>query len=147
MAPPDNNNNNKPPPILAVTPIEVDPDNKPFTLAKNGNIIDHGLQRGLKNRHLVMISFGGVVGASIWYGVGFAVAYSGPVGALICFFVIGVDVFFVMQCLGEMSTLFPVQGAFIELAGRFVDEALAFSLGWNYVSGVLLSGHYLSICI
>jgi amino acid transporter len=79
-----------------------------------------------------MISFGGVVGASIWYGTGFAVAYSGPLGSLICFFIIGIDVFFVMQCLGEMSTLFPVQGAFIELAGRFVDPALAFSMGWNY---------------
>lgn len=79
-----------------------------------------------------MISFGGVVGASIWYGVGNAVASSGPIGALICFAVIGIDVFFVMQCLGELSTLFPVQGAFIEFAGRFVDESLAFSLGWNY---------------
>lgn len=79
-----------------------------------------------------MISFGGVVGASIWYGTGYAIAYSGPVGALICFFIIGVDVYFVMQCLGEMSTLFPVQGAFIELAGRFVDPSLGFSLGWNY---------------
>jgi amino acid permease len=59
-----------------------------------------------------MISFGGVVGASIWYGVGSAVAYSGPVGALICFAIIGVDVFLVMQCLGEMSTLFPVSGMF-----------------------------------
>lgn len=57
-----------------------------------------------------MISFGGVVGASIWYGTGYAIAYSGPVGALICFFIIGVDVYFVMQCLGEMSTLFPIQG-------------------------------------
>ena len=37
-----------------------------------------------------------------------------------------------MQCLGEMSTLFPIQGAFIELASRFVDPALGFSLGWNY---------------
>lgn len=79
-----------------------------------------------------MISFGGVVGASIWYGTGFAIAYSGPVGALICFLIIGIDVFFVMQCIGEMSTLFPVQGAFLELAGRFGDESLAFSLGWNY---------------
>lgn len=82
--------------------------------------------------HLVMISFGGVVGASIWYGTGYTVAYSGPVGALICFFIIGVDVFFVMQSLGEMATLFPIQGAFIELASRFVDPALGFSLGWNY---------------
>jgi yeast amino acid transporter len=57
-----------------------------------------------------MISFGGVVGASIWYGVGFAIAYSGPVGALICFLIIGIDVFFVMQSLGEMSTLYPIQG-------------------------------------
>lgn len=79
-----------------------------------------------------MISFGGVVGASIWYGVGFAVAYSGPLGALICFAIIGIDVYFVMQCLGEMATLYPIQGGFLELAGRFVDEALAFSLGWNY---------------
>lgn len=104
--------------------------------SRQGNLLmsslDDGLQRGLKNRHLIMISFGGVVGASIWYGTGYAIAYSGPVGALICFFIIGVDVYFVMQCLGEMSTLFPIQGAFIELAGRFVDPSLAFSLGWNY---------------
>lgn len=79
-----------------------------------------------------MIAFGGIVGASIWYGTGSAVAYSGPLGALISFIIVGVDVFFVMQSLGEMSTLFPVQGAFIELAGRFIDPAAGFSLGWNY---------------
>ncbi|KAI1173507.1 amino acid permease/ SLC12A domain-containing protein [Nemania sp. FL0916] len=101
-------------------------------VADNGNVIDDGLQRGLKNRHLQMIAFGGIVGASIWYGTGTAIAYSGPVGALISFIIIGVDVFFVMQSLGEMSTLFPVQGAFIELAGRFIDPAIGFSLGWNY---------------
>ncbi|KAI0514978.1 amino acid permease/ SLC12A domain-containing protein [Xylaria bambusicola] len=103
-----------------------------MTLADNGNVIDDGLQRGLKSRHLQMIAFGGIVGASIWYGTGSAIAYSGPVGALISFIIIGVDVFFVMQSLGEMSTLFPVQGAFIELAGRFIDPAFGFSLGWNY---------------
>lgn len=37
-----------------------------------------------------------------------------------------------MQSLGEMSTLFPIQGAFVEHAGRFVDPALAFAIGWNY---------------
>lgn len=44
----------------------------------------------------------------------------------------GVDVYFVMQSLGEMSTLFPTPGAFVEMSGRFVDPALAFALGWNY---------------
>ncbi|KAI1267956.1 amino acid permease/ SLC12A domain-containing protein [Xylariaceae sp. FL1019] len=114
----------------AVTTIDASTDET--TLADNGNLIDDGLQRGLKNRHLQMIAFGGVVGASIWYGTGSAVAYSGPVGALISFFIVGIDVFFVMQALGEMSTLFPIPGAFIEMASRFVDPALGFSLGWNY---------------
>ncbi|KAI1102060.1 amino acid permease/ SLC12A domain-containing protein [Jackrogersella minutella] len=111
---------------------DVSPERAEVALASNGNVLDDGLQRGLKSRHLQMIAFGGVVGASIWYGTGSAISYSGPVGALICFLIIGVDVFFVMQSLGEMSTLFPIQGAFIELAGRFVDPALAFSLGVNY---------------
>ncbi|EFW98586.1 agp3-like amino acid permease [Grosmannia clavigera kw1407] len=102
------------------------------TILANGNVMEDGLQRGLKDRHLIMISFGGVVGASIWYGTGYAVAYSGPVGALLCFFVIGLDVYFVMQCLGEMATVFPIQGAFTAMAGRWLDPALAFALGWNY---------------
>ncbi|KAL7622103.1 hypothetical protein AAE478_007605 [Parahypoxylon ruwenzoriense] len=113
-------------------PVDLSPDIGKVSLASNGNVIDDGLQRGLKNHHLQMIAFGGVVGASIRYGTGTAISYSGAVGALICFFIIGVDVFFVMQSLGEMSTLFPIQCAFIELAGRFVDPALAFSLGVNY---------------
>ncbi|OQO14912.1 hypothetical protein B0A48_00294 [Cryoendolithus antarcticus] len=86
-------------------------------VASNGNVLDEGLQRGLKGRHLQMIAFGGVVGASIWYGTGTAVASSSPLGALICFTIIGIDVFFVMQALGEMSTLLPIPGAFIEMSG------------------------------
>jgi hypothetical protein len=31
-----------------------------------------------------------------------------------------------------MLKLIDIAGAFVELAGRFVDESLAFSLGWNY---------------
>lgn len=37
-----------------------------------------------------------------------------------------------MQSLGEMSTLLPIPGAFIEMSSRFVDPALGFALGWNY---------------
>jgi yeast amino acid transporter len=51
---------------VSVNAAPPENENKPFSVAKNGNVIDNGLQRGLKNRHLVMISFGGVVGASIW---------------------------------------------------------------------------------
>jgi yeast amino acid transporter len=50
----------------------------------------------------------------------------------VCFIIIGIDVFFVMQSLGEMATLYPSAGAFTELAGRFIDGAVAVALGWNY---------------
>lgn len=32
----------------------------------------------------------------------------------------------------QMTTLFPVSGSFTHYAGRFVDPALGFSLGYNY---------------
>ncbi|EXJ81463.1 hypothetical protein A1O3_07755 [Capronia epimyces CBS 606.96] len=98
----------------------------------DGTVVDHGLHRSLKQRHLQMIALGGVVGASIWYGTGLAIVSSGPIGALISFIVIGIDVFFIMQSLGELSTMYPSTGAFTELAGRFIDPAVAVALGWNY---------------
>lgn len=46
------------------------------------------------------------------------------------------SIFFVhrmLQALGEMAILFPVSGGFYTLAGRFLDPAFAFAMGWNYV--------------
>lgn len=31
-----------------------------------------------------------------------------------------------------MATLIPVSGSFIEYAERFIDDGLAFGLGWAY---------------
>lgn len=98
----------------------------------DGTVIDDGVRRALKSRHLLMIALGGVIGPGTFYATGFALQYSGPVGSLIGYIIIGLDVFFVTQSLGEMATLFPTTGAFNEFAGRFVDPALSFALGWNY---------------
>jgi hypothetical protein len=43
---------------------------------------------------------------------------SKQVGALICFAVVGLDVFFVMQSLGEIATLYPTPGAFTEVGSK-----------------------------
>jgi len=40
-------------------------------------------------------------------------------------------VFSMMVALGEMVTLFPVPGAHMHFAGRFLDPSLGFALGWN----------------
>lgn len=55
-----------------------------------------------------------------------------------CKFKLGLRVLTIMlnqdsrQSLGEMATVIPVTGSFIEFAERFVDESLAFALGWAY---------------
>lgn len=98
----------------------------------NSQIIDDGVRRALKSRHLQMIALGGVIGPGTFYATGFALQYSGPAGSLIGYIIVGLDVFFVTQSLGEMATLFPTTGSFNEFAGRFVDPALSFALGWNY---------------
>ena len=82
-------------------------------------------------------------------GSGNALSEGGPAGVLISFALVGIIVFFVMygmlflsyqnvqliphrQSLGEMATIIPVSGSFTEYAGRFIDDSLAFALGWAY---------------
>lgn len=73
-----------------------------------------------------------VIGPGLLVGSGQALAEAGPVGALIAFAVTGSIVYFVLQALGEMATLFAIRGSFIEYAGRWVDPALGFVAGWVY---------------
>ncbi|KAH8895605.1 hypothetical protein GQ53DRAFT_744153 [Thozetella sp. PMI_491] len=113
-------------------------------VANSGDMIDDGVRRALKSRHLMMIALGGVIGPGTFYATGFALQYAGPVGSLIGYIIVGVDVFLVTQSLGEMATLFPSTGSFNEFAGRFVDPALSFALGWNYwyMWGTILANEY-----
>jgi yeast amino acid transporter len=115
----------------ATTGTQLEPDSGEVIDA-SGTLIDDGVRRALKSRHLQMIALGGVIGPGTFYATGYALQYSGPVGALIGYIILGIDVFFVTQSLGEMATLFPTTGSFNEFAGRFVDPALSFALGWNY---------------
>ncbi|KAL2000479.1 hypothetical protein VTN02DRAFT_3029 [Thermoascus thermophilus] len=90
------------------------------------------LHRKLRSRHLQMIAIGGIIGPGLLVGSGNALHLGGPAGVLISFTLVGIIVFFVMQALGEMATLIPVTGSFTEYAARFVDDSLAFALGWAY---------------
>ncbi|KAI9277819.1 amino acid permease/ SLC12A domain-containing protein [Sporodiniella umbellata] len=79
-----------------------------------------------------MISLGGTIGTGLFLASGSAVANAGPGGALIAYSLIGLMVFFMMECLGEMATFLPISGSFNNYAGRFIDPAIGFALGWNY---------------
>ncbi|KAL4932429.1 amino acid permease [Aspergillus undulatus] len=90
------------------------------------------LKRKLHSRHLQMIAIGGIIGPGLLVGSGKAFSEGGPGGVLISFSLVGIIVYFVMQALGEMATAIPVTGSFTEYAQRFVDDSLAFGLGWAY---------------
>lgn len=79
-----------------------------------------------------MISLGGTIGTGLFLASGASIASAGPGGALIAYALIGIMVYFMMECLGEMATYLPISGSFNNYAGRFVDPALGFALGWNY---------------
>ncbi|ODO10069.1 hypothetical protein I350_02295 [Cryptococcus amylolentus CBS 6273] len=91
-----------------------------------------GLQRNLKARHMAMISIGGVIGTGLFLGTGSALAHGGPLGLFMGYALMGSICLCVMLCLGEMISYLPVPGGHITLAARFVDPALAFTMGWNY---------------
>ncbi|KAJ3292087.1 hypothetical protein HDU79_001782 [Rhizoclosmatium sp. JEL0117] len=90
------------------------------------------LHRKLQARHLEMIAIGGTIGTGLLLRSGGAIARSGPIGALLCFSIVGLQVFGVASSIGEMATLLPVEGAFSHFPARFVTPALGFAGGWNY---------------
>ncbi|MBE1444091.1 lysine-specific permease [Paenibacillus sp. OAS669] len=90
------------------------------------------LKRGLKARHMAMISLGGSIGTGLFLASGGAIHTAGPGGALFAYLTIGIMVYFLVTSLGEMATYMPVSGTFSTYATKFVDPALGFALGWNY---------------
>ncbi|PBK95566.1 amino acid permease [Armillaria gallica] len=90
------------------------------------------LARQLKNRHVAMISIGGVIGTGLFLGTATSLKNGGPIGLLLGYLTLGTICWSVMVSLGEMVAYLPIAGGHIKLAERFVDRALSFAMGWNY---------------
>ncbi|KAK7061449.1 lysine-specific permease [Favolaschia claudopus] len=91
------------------------------------------LVRQLKNRHIAMISIGGVIGTGLFLGTASALRHGGPIGLLLGYLAVGSITYSVMISLGEMVAYLPIPGGHIKLAERFVDPAFSFAMGWNYL--------------
>lgn len=81
----------------------------------SGDIIEDGLRRGLKGRQFVIIALGSIIGPGCLYGLGLGFAETGPLGVLIGFVITGISMWILMQSVGEVATLFPVHGGFVEV--------------------------------
>ncbi|KAI0935319.1 hypothetical protein AcV7_003793 [Taiwanofungus camphoratus] len=90
------------------------------------------LRRQMKNRHIAMISIGGVIGTGLFLGTATSLSNGGPVGLLLGYCTIGSLCYCVMISLGEMAAFLPIPGGHITFAERFVDSAWSFTLGWLY---------------
>ncbi|PFH54397.1 hypothetical protein AMATHDRAFT_53372 [Amanita thiersii Skay4041] len=96
------------------------------------------LHRGLKARQISMIALGGAVGTGLIIGSGTALRRGGPLGLFLGYSFVGFICYLVMVALGEMAAYLPHKKGFAGYATRFVDPALGFALGWNYLLKYLI---------
>ncbi|KAJ6596840.1 amino acid permease/ SLC12A domain-containing protein [Mycena vulgaris] len=99
---------------------------------------EDSLHRGLKARQISMIALGGAVGTGLIIGSGTALARGGPLGLFLGYSFVGGVCYLVMVGLGEMAAYLPHSKGFAGYATRFVDPALGFALGWNYLLKYLI---------
>src|SRR4051812_20426646 len=89
------------------------------------------LQRSLKQRHMTMISLGGVIGAGLFVGSGAVMNQAGP-AAVLSYIAAGALIVLVMRMLGEMAVANPAVGSFVEYCRSALGPAAGFSVGWLY---------------
>ncbi|KAL6244430.1 hypothetical protein RBB50_008672 [Rhinocladiella similis] len=95
------------------------------------------LAQKLRSRHMQMIAIGGSIGAGLFVGSGGALRTGGPASVLLGFLIVGFMLLCTMQALGELTVLYPVNGAFYTYIVRFVDPSWGFAVGWDYAIGWL----------
>ncbi len=93
---------------------------------------ESGLKRGMRSRHMFMISIGGVIGTGLFVGSGYTINQAGPGGAVLAYILGGLLVGIVMMCLGELATIMPVAGSFKTYAQEFISPGVGFLSAWLY---------------
>jgi AAT family amino acid transporter/D-serine/D-alanine/glycine transporter len=92
---------------------------------------NHGLARSLKERHVMLIAIGGIIGAGLFLGSGKAIATAGP-ALLLAYALCGGMVYLIARALGELSLYRPGSGSFATYAEEFLGPRVAFITGWSY---------------
>ena len=89
------------------------------------------MNRGLKNRHLQLISLGGIIGSGYFLGTGYVLEKAGP-AAILAYLLGGAIVLCVMLCLAELAVAKPVSGSFVTYAQENISSTWACGVGWAY---------------
>lgn len=89
------------------------------------------MNRSLKNRHLQMISLGGIIGSCYFLGAGYAIEQAGP-AIILSYLFGGIIVLCVMLCLAELAVAEPISGSFVSYAKKNISSTWACGVGWAY---------------
>ena len=89
-------------------------------------------KRSMQQRHLVMLSLGGVIGTGLFLSSGYTIQQAGPAGAVLAYLIGGLVVYLVMMCLGELAVHHPEPGAFSAHATRYLGPATGYTVAWLY---------------
>lgn len=90
-----------------------------------------GLERGLKNRHIQLISIGGVIGTGLFLGSGKSISLAGP-SILLAYVIVGIIIFLLMRALGELLLSDTSKPSFIDFIEQYLGRGSAFVTGWTY---------------
>jgi GABA permease len=93
--------------------------------------MNNKLSKGLKPRHLTMISIAGVIGVGLFVGSGEVIAKAGP-AAILAYIFAAILVVVIMRMLGEMATIYPDSGSFSSYADKALGSWAGFTIGWLY---------------
>lgn len=99
-----------------------------------GDILSNadGLQRHLGNRQIQLLAIGGSIGTAIFVSIASGLYKGGPGSLFLAYLMYSCIIGLVNNCMAEMATLHPVSGGFIRMAGKWCDDALGFTAGWNF---------------
>ncbi|HJG21655.1 MAG TPA: amino acid permease [Enterococcus durans] len=89
------------------------------------------LQRGLKNRHVQLISIGGAIGTGLFLGSGKSIQLAGP-SILFAYMITGCICFFIMRALGELLLSNTNNHSFLDFIAEYLGKKAAFVTGWTY---------------
>lgn len=89
------------------------------------------LGKGLRQRHVTMISLGGIIGAGLFVGSSAAISSIGP-AATVTYALAGLIVLLVMRMIGEMAVALPGRGTFTEYVRAGLGNLGGFASGWLY---------------
>ncbi|VFP84235.1 Aromatic amino acid transport protein AroP [Candidatus Erwinia haradaeae] len=89
------------------------------------------LQRGLKSRHIHLMSLGGTIGTGLFLGSAQVIQSSGP-GIILGYAIVGCIASFITRQICEMAVAEPVAGTLSYFAYKYYGNFAGFVSGWNY---------------